>query len=95
MIDFRRGTWDTALFPPPKTTPQKFGSPSSPAGGEFMVGGTKVWRARSEFIYYGNVQRTPGVVRPGALVAERNKGLPGTGDARNEIPGIDQGFVRM
>ena len=57
--------------------------------------GTKVWRARSEFIYYGNVHRTPGVARPGALVAEGNKGLPGTGDAQNEIAGIDQRIIRM
>jgi len=34
-----------------------------------------------------------GVARPSALVAERNRDLPGTGDAQNEIPAIDQGVI--
>ena len=37
MIDFRSGTWETALSPPPKTTPQD-GSPPCPAECVFMVG---------------------------------------------------------
>ena len=44
-------------------------------------------------MYYGNVQRGRGVARPGALVAEGNKGLPGTVDGQDEIPVVDQGII--
>lgn len=44
-----------------------------------------MWRVWSQFISYGNIQRTCGVARPVTLVAERNRSLPGTNNADDAI----------
>ena len=85
MIDFRSGTWEIAFSPPPKTTPQE-GSSSCLVGfmvgvlGEGSVAGTVTVN-----IYWGNIQGTCGVARPGTLVAERNRSLPRAKNAENVI----------
>jgi len=51
-----------------------------------MVGArTSVWRTWSQFISYGNIQKTCGTARPATLMAERSRGLPGTNNADDAI----------
>jgi len=50
-----------------------------------MVGEKKCGGPWSRSIYYSNVQKTCGGARPGAAVAERNRGFPGMDNViRNE-----------
>jgi len=82
IMVFRRGTWEMALSPPPKTTPQKFGSPPFPAGDEFMVRARKCG-GHSHGLYTTEMYR--GRTMLYALVGERNRDLPRTNNAGNAI----------